>query len=771
MFYLLKKNFRDFWSLKGEFLSILILSILGIFLFSGYTNGWNGMQIEFNKWAESSNLSDVWISGADISEEQIKKISNLTGVKDVQAETVVDINVGRDSSSEHQLRVIIPKTNTISKVDTIEGEQFSIDKDGIWIDQGHAEENDYKVGDFISLWIDGKEVELEIKGIILSPNYIGYTGPNNSVIYDSKLYGYAYTSSKNIELKEIITTNQLLLKVSDNVDMEVLKENVEEVLGMNFTNLTSRNNYMYISNYLQRIQMLRSMSILFSSIAFLLVILTVSTTMQRLVKNQQSIIGTLKALGFRNRSIITHYSFFGFLVTLLGGVIGAIIGPLVLTPFYLNLQKNQFSMVNWEGKGSIMTILLIILLVVLGTFSALLSSRSTIKNSPSEILRPSLSGASKKTFLEIFTRFWENLSFEWKWVLRDIFKNKTKTLIAIIGIIGSLALLMTSLNDQYSLQKNNEDLYGKQYSYITKVTVNYGISEEIKQELLSIVSNDGQWISENSATVKTSNNSEIGTISVIDSGLFLHIADKDGEIITLENNELVISKQFAERLDIKKGDTIQFRPIGQTHFITGNVSEIAYVSSPQGIFVSKKYWEEQDLEFTATSLLTGKKINIDEISDYPYVKSVTTIDEQLSDANLVLKNISGVIMVMSIVAVLLSWTLLYNLGALNFTERFREYATMKVLGFRQKEIRSIIIRENMLYFVIGWILSLPAGVGFLNIFTAMSSTDSSDVFPYVSIMRVILATTIIFICISVISLIISSKVKKIDMIEALKSVE
>ncbi|MGY3777816.1 ABC transporter permease [Isobaculum melis] len=767
MLELLKKNLRDFWSLKGEFFSIIFLSCIAILLFSGYTNGWHGMQKNFDELSESSHLADAWVSVSDIAEDDIEALKKLEYVDEVQGETRIQADVV--DKDDHQILTVIPDSNEISTITSLSGQDFDIDSEGIWIDQKHAEENSYGIGDKIILLVNNEPLSITVKGMISSPDFIGYTGPNNSVIYDTGLYGYAYVTPKT--LKDALATNTLLLTFSEDVTLEEVREDVENILQGKYLNLVDQNDYQYLSNYLQRIQMLRSMSIIFSIVVFLLVILTTVTTMQRLVNNQQTIIGTFKALGVKNSTIMIHYSLYGFLVTLIGGLLGAMIGPLTLTPFYIRVQENQFNIFNLKGASSPFTLLLITILVVLGTLSALLTIRKDVQNTPTEILRPSESKRVKKILLEYFPQFWNRLSFEWRWILRDFFKNRIKSLIAVLAIIGSMALLTTSLNNQYSLQETNNELYGTQYSYNNKIQLTGLSTSENQNELLSSLSNDGQWVLENSAIIQNSQSSETGILTVVDEGLYVQLNDRENNSIPLEQEDVVVSEQFAENNGYRIGDTIQIRPLGNDSYFNGNITNIAKVSSPQGVFMSRKYWEVQGLTFNPSSLLTSKDLNNNALEDFDFVGNTVSLDSQLEDANLVLNNISGIILVMAVVAILLSWALLYNLGTLNFTERYREYATLEVLGFREKEIQSMIRNENLLTFGIGWLISIPVGIEFLNLFAAMSSTNSTDVFPFNSISRVILSSLIILLTVLIISSLVSRKVKKINMIEALKSVE
>ena len=225
-------------------------------------------------------------------------------------------------------------------------------------------------------------------------------------------------------------------------------------------------------------------------------------------------------------------------------------------------------------------------------------------------------------------------------------------------------------------------------------------------------------------------------------------------------------------MNIGINDTIQIKLLGSDKYISMPITNIANIMSPQGIFISEKTWETlTDIPYNPTAILIGNSLSKDDMDNYESIDNTVSLSEQLEEANIVLDTVSGIIILIGVIAVIISCTVLYNLGTLNFTERYREYATMKVLGFRQNEIRAIIIRDNLFNFIIGWIIGLPIGVAFLNVFVSMINTDSTAYIPHVTITRIMLATAIILVCSISVSIIICKKIRGIDMIESLKSVE
>ena len=161
----------------------------------------------------------------------------------------------------------------------------------------------------------------------------------------------------------------------------------------------------------------------------------------------------------------------------------------------------------------------------------------------------------------------------------------------------------------------------------------------------------------------------------------------------------------------------------------------------------------------------------DKIKNLSYVQEIATIDSQLKSTQSITENISIIFLLLKIAAILLGVVILYNLGILSYTERTREYATLKVLGFYQKEIRSFALRENVAITIVGWLVGIPIGLSFLGLYVKTVSMDSFDWVPKITPLSFIIASVITVGCSIGVSLLLSQKVKSINMVEALKSVE
>lgn len=771
---LLKKMFRDLWQLKAQFCSVFLMAFLGLLIYSGIEGVWLGMSNHGTEFFSQTNLADAWVNGTSFSTNDVNNVKNILNVQDVERSFTANVKMKSSESNEKDadLQIICTDGNFISTPYIVSGNKYTNESGNCWLDENFANAKSIKVGDTITLSYGNNAMVCTVKGLIINPEYIYYTGSVTSYLPDHNQYGYCMVSEDTVnKLFGGIQYNQLKVTLKSNANTEQFQKNVEDKLGDSYSSFTDRSNYKGVSSYTDKVKQIQKMSVMFSVVFLLLALLTMQTTMKRLVKNQRTQIGTLKALGFSTGQILFHYSLYGFIVSLAGSIIGFLIAPHLITPLLLNLQKEFYTMPSWSGATSWISYAVIAIVVLCCTLTTIRTSRKEIKGMPAESMREEAPKGGKQIALEHFHSLWNNISFEWKWSFRDISRNKTRTLIGTIGVLGCMMLLIASFGMHDSLNHANQYLYGTQYDYTYKAVFMPTATQTDKTNLLNYVSKDGQWVEENNAEIRTDRDETTSTITIIDSGYYVHLKNDSGNNVVLPDDSVLISQKLAQDMNVNVGDYIKFRIPGDNNYCIASVSGILPIPSPQGIFLSKTEWTNLGQKFNATSLLIGNDKTKDDLSDFSYVKEVTSLQEQLSEANQILNSVTMIIIMLLAAAILLSVIILYNLGVLSYTERSREYATLKVLGFEQKEIRSFVFRDNIVTVIVGWLLGVPVGFLFLKFYVGAVTTDTFEYTPFLTVFYFIIATAITVGCSFAVNLIISKKVRKLDMVSALKSVE
>lgn len=760
---LFRKNLRDFKSNFGELSSILILSFMSLLVFSGLLSASNGMKVEFYKWANKSNLADEWVL-VNNGKLRIDKLNSDTNIKYFQKQFVFNAYTGSENSKK-MLQVAATSSNDISKPSVVKGSGFNASQKGIWIDKNYAYENNLKVGDPINIKTDLGERKLKINGIIISPNYIGYTDTSNNIVANHKKSGYAITNYKSMSLSES-KVNQILVSGKAGVTSKKLKSSLNKDLGTTVVSISNRNENNNVAKFKDKANSVEKLSILFCLVLFSLVILTTATTMSRLIHAQRQNIGLLRALGFSKALNYFHFMQYGLVTTLIGGVLGLILGPILIGPLILKKQEPLFIMISWQVHSTNLSWLMLILLLLVSVCTSLMAVRKSVRNTPAKILQDDMA-PSKSQHVSFFTK---NLGLDFKWVLRDKSRNKIKELIGIIAIIGSLMLIIASLGIQNSLVRTNKDTFGSTFMYKNELKLKRS-SLMALDKLTAKLDDDVQMVEQVPMNIQSAAKEELSTGTIVGDGIYLSLPSANGIVRSLNNKSGVyISALVAKKLNIQTNQNIRLKTTLSTKAVVVPVLGIVNVSSPQGVYLSSTYWQSLNQKFSPTSIYTGQAID-KSTRNLGIVNQTNSLLHNLGNADTVLSSFQSVIALLIIFSLLLSWFVLYNLGMLNFTERYREYATMKILGFRLNEIRSTIIKDSLMTWLVGTIIGLPVGLLFLSAYVNIANSQTTQFFAQIGMFRLFLAVAIVFVNTFIISLVVARQVKKINMASALKSVD
>ncbi len=280
MKYLFVKMRRDLLQMWTQFLSVFLMALIGVAIYVGMEGTWFGLKTAVNDYYKNTDLASAWVYGMNITEADADEIKKLDCVTDVSLS--MSVNVTMKADDEPSIKLIATDNNSISKPVTIDGEEFDADSDGIWVDKDFADKRDIKVNDTITLSYGKANKDFNVKGIILSPEYVYYTGSATTFMPDHNKYGYAMIGTSNAEkfLGKIIN-NEVKIMLSDNADTNNVKKESEEILSDRYIGFSDRDTHLSVSNPIQKTKQIMKMSILFCTVFILLALLTMQTTMIR----------------------------------------------------------------------------------------------------------------------------------------------------------------------------------------------------------------------------------------------------------------------------------------------------------------------------------------------------------------------------------------------------------------------------------------------------------------------------------------------------------
>lgn len=749
---LIRKMLRDVWKNKVPFVAIFLMMFAGNFIFSGITSEYNGMNKSFHSFIEETNLADVWVTSNGFNSTDIQTLKDDKNISNVEQRLLLNATLSNNSEKSVDLYVL-DNTNDISKMKVVAGKNYSADIDGLWLDYTFANENDYKLNDTLTVDVNGHEIKKVIVGFCYSPEYI-YNTKNGEMLPDHKNNGFAFVNEQFVSDLLPLSYNQLLIKGKGDIE-----KSVKDILGYNNITIVEKNNHPSYSMISDEITQHKEIGLIFVAVFFFIAMLITITTVHRLLNSQRMQIGILKSLGFRKRKLYIHYISHSTFVCAVGSLIGWCIGYIILPKILYPVMEEIYTLPKLSPSMLSGSWLMPIICTLICLLISMLVCRKYLRRNASIILYSNSTGKNYKDLLLYSLR--KHLSFYGQWNVRDIFRNKLRSFMTIFGVIGCVSLLFASLGLYTSMNNMSDWTFDKIQTYNTKVTGDF-TDEEYKNQLIKDMF--GEELMETSVEIEHEGQEQTVAFTGLESQDFIRLYDADNHNVNLKSG-IAVSKNTAKEMNIKVGDRIKWRLSGSSTWYLSVVKVIIRTPMTQGITMMKTEMEKENIPFITTSIIgeeiENEKINTDYISS---IQNRADLEESLStmlNASIMLSTL------FLIMAVLLGSVILYNLGTLSYMERYRDMATLKVLGFNNKRIRKLMIQQNIWLTIVGIIIGLPIGYGLLGIMvsTVQTSIDMETYAPVYVYGVSILGT---FILSWIINKVLSLKVKSIDMVSALK---
>lgn len=759
-----RKLWRDLMKNRTQFISIFLMSFLGLFVFVGLDAEGNGLGVSAKSYYETTNMPDLWVMGREFTREDIKEIEKISGVNITDRR--LKINATADLEDQPYVQLNFLDGNEVSKVYLKSGEEFDANKEGIWLDELFAKGQNLAIGDTITIKYSGIEIVEEIKGLIIHPEYVYFLEDEGAMIPDYGTYGYGFLSSNEFPIQSQLAYNEILVDVNDVSELSAIKSAIKDALDSDNLVITDRKQNLSYATFDAEKEQHIMMGIMFPVVFLLIAVLGIVTTMTRMTTNQRIQIGTLKALGFSKKKITRHYMSYGFYISLVGALLGSYIGYLYLPLLFRKSMMEAYTLPYWSSSISKNSDIAIIANVLVSTIASFLACRSELRDPPAETLKPVVSKKNKPTFIER-SAIWTHFSFSTKWNYRDIIRNKMRTLMGIVGVVGCTMLLVCAFGCKDSIVDMPTWLYGELMTCKTKILFEATASEECKVDYAKKYA--GQLIEENTIELAANNVMKTGSITVFDQGNYLHFQDKNLDRMKLNEHGVALSYKMAQNLGVGIGDFIEWHIVGETKWERIRVEQLYRSPAGQGIAMNRKTFEKLQHTFAATAVLSNKSPEKG-LLDEDEVQGVQDINQMRKDMNESLEMMNIMVGVLIIAAVILGVVVLYNLGVLSFIEKTREIATLKVLGFSSRKIRGILQTQNIWVTLGGILIGLPTGFQFL-VAICSSMSESQDMVPIVSIQSYLYSIVGTFLVSILVNTVLSGKVKTIDMVDALKGVE
>lgn len=755
-----RKMLRDLKVNISQFLSIFLMAFMGIMIFTGFSAVGGGMAHSSKEFYQDTNLSDAYLYGQNFTEEDIELLKEDSSIHNAELRLQLESSLKNRAESTIQLNYV--DANRISSNEIIEGSPYTDNSEGIWLDYSFASANNLNLGDTLDLLINGQPLQETIKGLIMNPEYVYWVKGEDEAIPDYKNRGYGFLSANHWNLSNQVPYNQILLKTD--LNKTKLNEIIATIFPEKTVVLVMKEDLPSVAMFNNEINQMKAMETVFPIVFLLIAILTSFTTMTRLTANQRGVIGSLKALGFSNRKILWHYTSYGFLISATGGLLGIILGPILLPTLIYDFQKTMYALPKWQGHMAPWTILVVILCILFCGISGYLACKKELHGTAAQILRPKAPKLGKHTRFEK-GRWWNKQSFDVQWNIRDIIRNPMRSVITILGIVGCMALILCALGLKDTVESMISTSYEDLYRYESKVT----LSEDINIEQINKLRDNSknQFIQESAIEVKHNNEISTSNLTVLSSGDLIRHQLKPGRFVDLPKEGLAITNKYASQKDLSVGDTLTYRIYGTKEWISGKITLIMQNPLGQGVYITEAAYQKLNQTMLPTSFVTetsSSKLKGD------YFKSIQSKEDLRRTMNDLLETLYTMIVVLILAASILGIVVLYNLGVLSFHERIRELTTLKVLGFHFKQLYRLLQMQTVWLTLFGIFLGLFAGYSLLAYMMQFmgDSMDMPATITPLSYCFSIIGTLILSL---LVNWILGRRLKTIDMVSALKSVD
>ncbi|MDR3149130.1 MAG: ABC transporter permease, partial [Oscillospiraceae bacterium] len=437
---LTKKMLRDMGRHKTQFLSIFLMAFLAIYIYTGVGGEWRGLVKSADDYYAETNLADVWLYGNGFSDGQVEAILSVPGV--TSAERRLEMTAVADLDGTPKVDLMFVESSTISAMYLTDGFPFDIDDaNGVWLSKRFADARGIAVGDTLKVIVSGMTFEKTIRGLVYSPEQV-YEYNSDAVTEDFSLHGFAYLSEKAFPVPAMFTYSSMM------ITGESSEADIDTALDGKYRVYLARKDHPSVSTFAAEFDQHKMMGDVFPVVFLLIALLTMMTTMTRLVNNQRIQIGTLKALGFTKGSILRHYVSYGFWLTLLGAVTGLIAGPITLPRLFYPSMSAFYTVPTWKPAYSAEFILMAAAIVALSTAVCWYSCAKLLRDTPADTLRSKTPKSFKHGFLER-AKIWGRLGFNAQWNIRDASRNPARSVMAVIGVFGCTILVVCAfaMND------------------------------------------------------------------------------------------------------------------------------------------------------------------------------------------------------------------------------------------------------------------------------------------------------------------------------------
>lgn len=550
--------------------------------------------------------------------------------------------------------------------------------------------------------------------------------------------------------------------------------------------------------YGQMADRMAAIALIFPWFFFIVAALVCLNTMTRMIEEERTRIGTFKALGFTDSEIMSKYLIFAFLASVIGSVSGSFLGcalfPMMFSMAFGILFAVPEILISYHFGFALPGILISVAVTVFATWY---TCYSNLKVVPSSLMRSKAPKAGKKVFIENFPFIWSHLSFTWKVTMRNVFRNIKRFFMATMGVAGCTALLLAAFGLDSSIDRTLQYQFTDEdsvWQYDMQVVLNGSYDTTVSRcDAFDVVCANPDVANAMLSHMTVYNTTSAYSDELMETYLlvpensaalnsYINLRDRETKTPhTLNASGAIITEKLADTLEIGPGDIIRIMvndeqgvnvPVAAVtenyalHYIymSKDVYAAVFGSNPAYNYITADL-KNPGMDGVAKTNLAKTLMSEYEISAVAYTDQIETSFENILDS------LGIAIVIIIVCAGLLAFIVLYNLSIINITERIKEIATIKVLGFDDMEVSAYIFRENIILSIIGIVEGLFCGIGIHWVVIKLAEVDIIMYGRGIPLSSFLYAAALAFVFSMTVNFVLHKKLKKVDMVESLKSIE
>ncbi|WP_276663031.1 ABC transporter permease [Syntrophomonas wolfei] len=768
-----KKILRDIKENCWAFLAIVCICSLGIALFSGinlYVSTVDNVVADYYKRA---NLADYWIYKAEISTSDLDNIRSLSDIQEAQRRKVTDISLPEASGAVLHIHAIDERAK-INVPELLDGSQLDgSETNALLLDSRFAQAHGLSVGDMITAGEGERQTQWLIKGIVRDVEYV-YYAPEGLTVPDYRKYGFAYTNASSLP---DVAFNEIILTVNESSTLsqeEIAKIVRETLAGANILSRHHQTSYRKVADAMTGV---KQIGLLFSIAFFLTAALVTWITVSRMMENQRQHLGTLRSLGYSKKEITGRYMLLGVLITLPSMILGWVVARYLIAEFLYDIGIAYYT-IEATGVAPFTPHFFVAALCVAAVTcgGTVVSCFKSLKSTPAALMRPKPPAQGHRILLEKITPFWLRLSFSGKIVARNLFRNKARMLMGLAGIIGSTSLILCGFGLMNSINAMLDKAFDETVQYNVEIKLRTPSTMEQLSNIYEVLHSAhnidatmafGVYLYGENGSVQNP------YLVVMDEGQkSFSFKDAQGNAVRLPENGAFITPRMADALGAEIGDTLTAERL-DGKVMALKVANIVDFPVGNEVYMGKTAFAKvSDLPFLVrTLLINGQGLDLNKLKSDPRISLVETKEEMRSNMLIVLEALQSFQVILIGFSGLLAFAVMMVLGRMNYYERIRELATLKVLGFHINEMKRLVLRENIWITILGLPFGYLIGSLLLRAILEQATTPDLEISPLITVSSIALGFAFMLAFTMLVNYFMGRKFKSIDMVASLKSVE